>query len=126
VANALAADYLRGEWYRDESGHRWMAKKAGAVLAGPASQNEQLHLAGYCPAAQVAAGPLTGRVLVDGEEIGQLRLTRGDTGFQAAFPLPSETMGKPSVEVTIELPRTFRAPGDSRDLGLVFGSFEVR
>jgi hypothetical protein len=126
VASALAADYLRGEWYGDEGGHRWMGKKAGAVIAGPTSQNQQLHLTGYCPAAQIAAGPLMGRVLVDGEEIGQLRLTQGDAGFEVAFALPAKDAGKPSIEVTIELARSFRAPGDARDLGLVFGSFEVR
>jgi hypothetical protein len=126
VANALAADYLRGDWYGPEGNHRWMGKKAGAVLAGPVSQNEQLHLTGYCPGAQVAAGPLAGRVLVDGEDIGQLRVTQGDAGFEAAFPLPTRFVGKPSIEVTIQLDRTFRAPGDARDLGLVFGSFEVR
>jgi len=126
VANALAADYLRGEWYGPEGNHRWMGKKAGAVLAGPVSQAEQLHLAGYCPGAQVAAGPLLGKVLVEGEEVGQLRLTQGNAGFDAAFPLPSKLVGKPSIEVTLELARTFRAPGDLRDLGLTFGSFEIR
>ena len=126
VANSLAGDYLRGDWYDREGNHRWMGKKAGAVLAGPAAAGEQLHLSGYCPASQVAAGPLSGKVLADGEEIGQLRLTQGDAGFEAAFPLPSKLVGKPSIEITIELARTFRAPGDLRDLGLTFGSFEIR
>jgi hypothetical protein len=63
---------------------------------------------------------------VDGGEIGQLRITQGDTGFDTAVRLPSQLVGKPSMEVTIQLDRTFRAPGDARDLGLVFGSFEVR
>ncbi len=126
VASALAADYLRGEWYRREGEHRWMAKKAGALIAGPVSQDEQLHLSGYCPAAQVAAGPLVGKILVDGEEIGELRLTRGDASFEAAFQLPSKFLGRTSVEVTIQLDHTFRAAGDVRDLGLSFGSFEIR
>lgn len=126
VASPLAADYLRGEWFEREANHRWMGKKAGAVIAGPASPNQQLHLAGYCPGAQVAAGPLVGRVLADGEEIGRLRLTKGDTDFDLAFPLPARLVGKPAIEVTVQLDRTFRAPGDLRDLGLTFGSFEVR
>jgi hypothetical protein len=126
VASALAADYLRGQWYDPEGGHRWMGKKAGAVLAGPASQNEQLHLAGYCPGAQVATGPLTAKILVEGEEIGQLRLTQGDAAFDDAFPLPSQFVGKTRIEITVQLDRTYRAPGDLRDLGLTFGSFEIR
>jgi len=103
-----------------------MGKKAGAVLAGPASQNEQLHLAGYCPGAQVATGPLTAKILVEGEEIGQLRLTQGDAAFDDAFPLPSQFVGKTRIEITVQLDRTYRAPGDLRDLGLTFGSFEIR
>jgi hypothetical protein len=126
AASALTADYLRGDWFQPEGSHRWMGKKAGVVIAAPASPGEQLHLAGYCPAAQVKAGPLVVRVLVDGEEVGPLRITQGDTGFDAAFRLPSQVVGKASMEVTIQLDRTFRAPGDSRDLGLTFGSFEVR
>jgi hypothetical protein len=126
VAGAAAEEYLRGEWYQPEGNHRWMGKKAGVVIAGPASPDEQLHLAGYCPGAQVVAGPLVARVLVEREQVGELRLTHGDAGFEAAFRLPSQVVGKASMEVTIQLDRTFRATGDDRDLGLTFGSFEVR
>jgi hypothetical protein len=126
VGSALAADYLHGDWYDREGGHRWMGKKAGVVLAGPQSAGEQLHLAGFCPRMQIASGPLGGKVLVDGAEIGRLHLTQGDAGFEAAFPLPPQTLGKSSIEVTLILDRTFWAPGDLRNLGLVFGSFEVR
>jgi hypothetical protein len=126
VANVLAADYLRGVWYDPEGARRWMGKQAGVVLAGPVSQNQQLHLAGYCPGAQVTAGPLTGKILVEGEEIGQLRLTQGDAVFDVAFPLPAQFVGKTRIEISVQLDRTFRAAGDLRDLGLTFGSFEVR
>jgi hypothetical protein len=30
------------------------------------------------------------------------------------------------MEITIECDPTFRAPGDDRDLGLVFGTFSVQ
>jgi hypothetical protein len=126
VASPLTAEYLRGGWYEPEGNHRWMGKQARVFIAGPASPMQQLYVAGYCPGAQLVAGPLTARILVDGEDVGQLRITHGDTGFEAAFRLPAHVAGKPSIEVTIQLDRTFRAPGDSRDLGLTFGSFEVR
>ena len=126
VGSALAADYLRGAWYDREGDHRWMGKQAGVILAGPEAAGEQLHLAGYCSARQIAAGPLGGKVLVDGDEVGELHLTQGDASFEAAFPLPAEALGKASLEVTVQLERTFRAPGDARDLGLVFGSFAIR
>jgi hypothetical protein len=126
VASPLTADYLHGGWFEPEGNHRWMGKQARVFIAGPTSPSQRLYLVGYCPRAQLVAGPLTGRILVEGEEAGQLRITHGDTGFEAAFPLPSQVLGKLSMEVTIQLDRTFRAPGDSRDLGLTFGSFEVR
>ena len=126
AGSALSTDYLRGEWYGLESDHRWMGKTAGVMLAGPQTAGEQLRLAGYCASGQTALGPLTGKILVDGVEVGKLRVIAGDAPFDAAFPLPAGLSGKPSIEVTVQLGRTFRAPGDTRDLGLVFGSFEVR
>jgi len=126
LAGAIASDCLRGDWHPSDGDHRWMGKKAGVILAGPASQDQQLHLAGFCPGAQVAGGPLVGKILVDGQQIGELRLTRGDADFEAAFRLPPQVVGKPSMEVTIQLDRTFRAAGDVRDLGLSFGTIEVR
>jgi hypothetical protein len=125
VASSLTADYLRGDWFEPESNHRWMGKRARVIIAGPAAPAEQLHIAGYCPGAQLKSGPLVARILVDGNEVGQLPATQ-DGAFDAAFRLPPQLVGKPSMEVTIQLDRTFRAPGDDRDLGLVFGSFEVR
>lgn len=126
VAGAIASDCLRGDWHPSDGDHRWMGRKAGVILAGPVSQDQQLHLAGYCPGAQVAAGPLVATVSVEGQKIGELRLTRGDAAFEAAFRLPSQVVGKPSMEITIQVDRTFRAAGDVRDLGLSFGTFEVR
>jgi hypothetical protein len=126
VAGAASADCLRGEWREPEGDHRWMGKQAGVILAGPAAPGEQLHLAGHCPGQQVAAGPVGAKVLVDGAQVGELRLTRGDADFEAAFPLPPQVVGKASIEVTIRLDRTFHAVGDVRELGLSFGTFEVR
>jgi len=125
VANPLAESYLRGTWYQLEGTHRWMGKRAGVVLAGPASPGQKLLLRGYCSNAQLVSGPLSGKVTIDGKPAGDLRLPH-DGGFEAAFALPPEATGKPSVEVMLELERTFRVPGDQRDLGLSFGSFEIR
>lgn len=124
--SGLAQSFLRGTWYQLEGDHRWMGKSAGVVLAGPTSGGQQLHIGGYCPQAQVSPGRLTGKVMVDGREIGELSLSKGDASFEAAFPLPPETAGKPKIEVGIQLDRTFRAPGDVRELGLVVNSFEIR
>jgi hypothetical protein len=124
--SGLSLPFLRGTWYDLEGDHRWMGKSAGVVLAGPVSAAQQLHVGGYCPQAQVSAGKLTGKITVEGREIGELSLSKGDAPFEAAFPLPPETVGKPKIEAGIQLDRTIRAPGDIRDLGLVITSFEIR
>ena len=48
------------------------------------------------------------------------------SGFELAFPLPASLAGKPALQVAVEVSRTFRPPSDPRELGLAFGSFEVR
>jgi len=125
VSSVSADGYLRGSWYSVEVNHRWMGKRAGVVLAGPVSPDQKLYLDGYCSGAQLSAGPLGAAVSVDGKPAGSLQLTR-EGSFEAAFSLPAETVGKPSVEVVLEVQRTFRPPGDIRDLGLSFGTFEIR
>jgi len=46
--------------------------------------------------------------------------------FEVAFPLPPVLEGKASIQVTVEVSRTLRPEADPRELGLAFGSFEVR
>ncbi|MGA3016137.1 MAG: glycosyltransferase family 39 protein [Bryobacteraceae bacterium] len=126
LATVRSQPYLVGEWYESEGKHRWMGRSAGVVLAGPELPAESLHLRGYCPAAQVKSGPLAGRVTADGRLIGTFSLSRGDADFEIAFSLPPGAVGKPSIRVEIQLDHTIRVPDDDRDLGLSFGSFEIR
>jgi hypothetical protein len=53
-------------------------------------------------------------------------VTVADGSFEISFPLPDSLTGKPEVQVAVVVNRTFRAPGDSRDLGLAFGVFEIK
>jgi hypothetical protein len=46
--------------------------------------------------------------------------------FELAFALPDSLVGKPEIHVSVEVGRTFRPASDPRDLGLVFGVFEVK
>jgi hypothetical protein len=126
LATVRSQPFLVGEWYESEGNHRWMGRSAGVVLAGPRSPAESLHLRGYCPAAQVGSGPAAGRVTADGQLIGTFSLARGDSDFEVAFSLPPGAAGKPSIRVEIQLARTIRVPDDDRELGLSFGSFEIR
>jgi len=40
--------------------------------------------------------------------------------------LPAAVVGRPEMQVGVEVSRTFVPPGDLRELGLAFGVFEVR
>jgi hypothetical protein len=126
VAAARSQPFLVGEWYASEGEHRWMGRSAGVVLAGPETPAESLHLRGYCPVAQVDSGALAGRVTADGQSIGTFSLSRSNNAFEVAFSLPPGAVGKPSIRVEIQLDHTIRVPDDDRDLGLSFGSFEIR
>lgn len=125
VSIPLTDAYLHGSWYQVEGNHRWMGKQAGVLLAGPESGSAKLSVRGYCPNNALAAGPVTAHFAADNQPVGEVRLTR-EGEFTAEFPLPASTIKKASIEVTVEVDHTFRSPGDGRDLGLVFGSFEVR
>jgi hypothetical protein len=58
--------------------------------------------------------------------VGETLLRIPDAKFETEFPLPPGLHGKPSVNVSVEVERTFKAPPDVRELGVVFGSFEIR
>jgi hypothetical protein len=45
--------------------------------------------------------------------------------FRASLRLPPASVGAPAVVVRLEVDRTFRVPPDERELGLLFGSFEM-
>jgi hypothetical protein len=126
VANELL-DYLLGKtWYGSEEGHRWMPKAATVRLGGPATAGQRLYLSGYCAKAQLEKGPLALSVRVDGRALPAVQIQPGAEPFEFSFALPDELVGKESVEVAVEVGRTFTAPGDKRELGLAFGVFEIR
>jgi hypothetical protein len=126
VANDLLAYLLGKSWYPREEAHRWMPKKAAVLLGGPATAGQRLYLSGYCPKAQLEKGPLPLTVQVDGGALPPVLIQPGTGQFEFNFALPGELVGKASVDVTVEVGRTFTPPEDSRELGVVFGVFEIR
>ena len=50
----------------------------------------------------------------------------GENAFELAFALPESVAGRTEMSVTVEVARTFRPAADPRELGLAFGTFEVR
>ena len=126
VANELLEYLLGNTWYGSEEGHRWMAKKATVRLGGPTNPGQRLYLSGYCAKAQLEKGPLALTVRVDGRALPAARIQPGAEPFEFSFALPDELVGKESVEVAIEVGRTFTAGADKRELGVAFGVFEIR
>jgi hypothetical protein len=124
LAIPLMQPFLGDGWYAAEDRHRWMAQQAGVRLSGPRNSAQTLHLAGFCPPAQVRSGPLTMTVTADGKPMKPALL--GEGAFDVSFPLSPELVGKKEIEVTIRVDRTFRPPNDARDLGLSFGVVEIR
>jgi hypothetical protein len=125
VGGPLAAPLLGPEWYAPESNHRWMPRRATLRMAGPAAAGQKLYLRGYYPAEQLSGGPLTVAVAVNGSALPPASLASGGN-FELSFRLPDGVVGQSTMQVTVEVSRTFRAGADIRDLGLAFGEFEVK
>ena len=124
AASPLTSYLLGPEWYSPDGNHRWMPKRATLRIAGPKQQPANLYLRGNCPESQLEAGPVTVTVAVEGGALPPQTIR--SSGFELAFPLPASLAGKPVLQVAVEVSRTFRPPADPRELGLAFGSFEVR
>ena len=115
---------LGPEWYAIDRGFRWMPKRASVHLPGPVTKGEKLLVSGYCPAVQVAAGPLRMVVSVDGAPLPAVTIDKGDAPFSFEFAL-RDNPGR-QIEVQVEVERTFSTAEDRRSLGLAFGVFEIR
>ena len=120
VGDPVLADQVGPEWYANEGGHRWMPKRATVTLRGP---GEQLTVKGYCPAIALKGGALKMQIDVDGEQLAPVSIDKADAPFLFVFKLP---IHRSRVKVTVELNRTFHVGSDTRELGVVFGSFEIR
>jgi hypothetical protein len=124
AASPLTAYLLGPEWYAIDGNHRWMPRRASFRIAAPSTAGETLYLSGNCSEEQLGAGPLKVTAFIDAAPVGSALIR--DSEFRLAFPLPQSVVGKPEMRVAIEVDRAFHTPGDLRELGLVFGSFEVR
>jgi len=113
-------------WYPAERGYRWMPKMATLRIHGPTKSGQMLEASGYCPAAVVAQGPLQVSFQADGFPLGTGTLTQPDQLFTLKFPWPPQLLGRPMVELQIEVSRTLEVPGENRPLGLVFTTFTIK
>jgi hypothetical protein len=123
-ASSRLTSYLLGpEWYPSDGDHRWMPKRATLRIGGP---GRTLTLRGECPDVQLAQGPLSVTITVEGVALPSASIKPGETAFELSFPLPEALWSKPELNVAVEVARTFSPASDPRDLGIAFGVFEVR
>jgi hypothetical protein len=125
AASPLTSYLLGPEWYPPDGDHRWMPRRASLRMGAPAAPGQKLYLRGHCPDEQLRAGPLPVTVTVDGTTLESV-IRPGENAFELAFPLPAALAGKPEMQVTVAVARVLHPASDPRDLGLAFGTFEVR
>jgi hypothetical protein len=125
AGNPLMAYLLGPEWYALDGGSRWMPKRATLRIGAPQSPSDRLYLTGYCSETQLQAGPLPVRVTVAGTVLPEFTLN-GATEFNVILALPGTLVGTRWLELTVESGRTIQVGRDGRELGLSFGTFEIR
>jgi hypothetical protein len=126
AASPLASYLLGPEWYPSDGDHRWMPRRATLRMGAPPSPGQKLYLRGACPDELLKAGPLPVIVTVEGVTLPVTAIQPGENAFELVFALPDSVVGKAEMRVTVEVGRVIRPVSDPRDLGLVFGIFEVR
>jgi hypothetical protein len=126
AASPLTSYLLGPEWYQSDGDHRWMPRRATLRIGAPSTPGQKLYLRGSCPDEQLREGPLPITVKVEGVTLPPTTIRPGDNAFELAFMLPDALIGKPEMHVTVEVGRIIRPASDPRDLGLVFGTFEVK
>lgn len=111
-----ADDYILEGVYSLESGHyRWMARRARLALKPkPGALVIDLFLPDASPARSLAA-------TANGVEVLRARLQPGRQTLKSA-PLPP---AHERVEIFLEADRSFRPPGDGRELSLVLESIRI-
>jgi hypothetical protein len=121
-----SAAQLGPTWYPREGSYRWMPKQATVTLRGPTAPSEKLYINGFCPKIALQSGPVKITIAADGEPLLPAIIRQPDSGFELSFNLPAGLTGKPAVVFQMELDKTFRAPGDARELGLIVSSIAIR
>jgi hypothetical protein len=64
-------------------------------------------------------------VTIDGTTMDAV-IRPGENAFELSFALPASVVGKAEMKVTVEVGRVLHPASDPRDLGLAFGTFEVK
>ena len=102
-------------------------------LLGPPFVSNEAYLAGAKPIrpSSKALGPFIRAAFWNierGIELDSIKLalTKPDQLFTLKFAWPSQFLGKPMVELEIEVSRTIEPTGENHPLGLVFTTFTIK
>jgi hypothetical protein len=125
AGDPVYAGWLGKGWYQAENGFRWSGKIASLTLPGSIGNSARLHVTGYGAAPALAGGPVTLEFSAGGQDLGSCMVSRPAEQFECDFSLAKQA-GSPSLEVTVKTSRTFTPPGDTRELGMVFLTFQVK
>ncbi len=126
IGSIDSTNLLGPEWHPLEENFRWMPKRATLTLGGPNSASDRLYLSVLCPKENLIQGRMSVFVTADGHSLGSTPVEVAGSGIEISFPLPRILLGKEKITLAIEAERTFRNPGDSRDLSLAVRSVAIR
>jgi len=124
VGDPEAAPRLGDGWYPVEGTTRWTKREASLWMES-SSPDQRIYVRGYCPEQLLQAGPLDLMVEAGGKLVANFQIKQSNWfTFDAA--LPEQVSGKGRVNIHLQVSRTYRAPNDSRELGLIFATFTVQ
>jgi hypothetical protein len=119
---------LFGEWYGVEGKkgayYRWTGKKFGFYLDNSRGYNNLL-IKGYSVVDKVVDGFLEMNLYINDKFVFRHRFEKNGE-FLLSIPLSPEIKKEKILKVEAELDKTFRAPPDIRDLGLLITHIEVK
>jgi hypothetical protein len=113
-------------WFPAEESFRWMPRQATVRLGVPESGANRLIIRGFFPVDQARSGPVRLSAAIGGRQLGVSVISRAEAPYEAVFELPEGLVQADGFEVSLEVNRTFQAPPDPRELGLVVDLIEVR
>jgi hypothetical protein len=125
VGMPMYGSYLGEGWHPAEQGHRWTKKRATLEIGAPTGPGGLLKITGFAPEARLKNGPVMVTVTIDNQAFPAVKVDSSKGAFTFTIPLPPGSETKQSLEVALEVDRTMQPLPDTREMGLVFGRFEI-
>jgi len=119
VAAQTSAAFLGAGWYPPDGELRWMSGRAAIEIPAGFRNSRRLALLGGCGEEQLRSGPLTLKAWAGKNLLGEIRIT-------TVRPFEHEFAIAAAEEITLEVDRTFRPAGETRELGVALRSVEIR